>query len=299
MRAFGLFLGILLFALLLGAAVAYPAFRLASHIGPWPFHRVAGRVAMLILATELIWYCRHLNLENRADFGYGLPWRRFLGLCLIWGAIGMATGASGAAFLLGGGLRVAVAGFSPGVATFARLLAVGLGSGIAVALVEETVMRGALQTAVQRESGPWAAVALITPLFAALHFFAKATIAPQELGPGSGFELLVRSFAPLAHPAAVLDSFLAWLAVGLILSLTRVLTGNIAVAIGLHGGWVVVLRMLQGGTGRGPTPSVWVGRFDGLLGYWLLPWAAAIGLALWFTRRAWVPYARAPSRSSL
>ncbi len=39
-----------------------------------------------------------------------------------------------------------------------------------------------------------------------------------------------------------------WLAVGLILSLTRVLTGNIAVAIGLHAGWVVVLRMLQEST---------------------------------------------------
>jgi hypothetical protein len=28
-----------------------------------------------------------------------------------------------------------------------------------------------------------------------------------------------------------------------------------------------------------------------LLGYWLLPWAAAIGLALWLTRSVWVPYA--------
>jgi hypothetical protein len=35
-----------------------------------------------------------------------------------------------------------------------------------------------------------------------------------------------------------------------------------------------------------------VGRFDGLLGYWLLPWGIAIAAALWLTRRAWVPYAR-------
>ena len=105
----------------------------------------------------------------------------------------------------------------------------------------------------------------------------------EQLGPGSGFELLVRSFAPLAHPAAVLDSFLAWLAVGLILSLTRVLTGNIAVAIGLHGGWVVVLRMLQVGTVRGDALGLGrtLRRIAGLLA---VPWAAAIGLALWFTR---------------
>ena len=93
------------------------------------------------------------------------------------------------------------------------------------------------------------------------------------------------------------DSFLSWLIVGLILSLTRVLTGNIAVAIGLHAGWVLVLRMLQEGTNGGEAPlySFWVGRFDGLLGYWLLPWGIGIAAALWFTRALWVPQARSNS----
>jgi hypothetical protein len=54
-----------------------------------------------------------------------------------------------------------------------------------------------------------------------------------------------------------------------------------------------VLCMLQESTvrGGGTAYSGWVGAFDGLLGYWLLPWSAAIGLGLWLTRRAWVPYA--------
>jgi hypothetical protein len=38
--------------------------------------------------------------------------------------------------------------------------------------------------------------------------------------------------------------------------------------------------------------SAWVGSFDGLLGYWMLPWGAAIALAMWLTRRHWVPLAR-------
>jgi membrane protease YdiL (CAAX protease family) len=110
----------------------------------------------------------------------------------------------------------------------------------------------------------------------------------------SGLHLIVLSFAPLSHPALVLDSFLSWLLLGLILSLTRVLTGNIAVAIGLHAGWVVVLRMLQESTVKGDSPAyaAWVGQFDGLLGYWLLPWGVAIAAALWLTRSAWVPAAR-------
>jgi membrane protease YdiL (CAAX protease family) len=207
--------------------------------------------------------------------------------------IGMMTAVAGAAFLLRSHLRVVDAGVTFDAASVARLLLSGLASGIAVALIEETVMRGAMHTAIERESGPWAAALLTAPLFAALHFFAKASIPANELGWGSGFDLLLRSFEPLSHPLGVLDSFLAWLAVGLILSMTRVLTGNIAVAIGLHAGWVVLLRILQLSTVRGTSAYAgWVGQFDGLVGYWLLPWGAALALALWLTRHSWAPNAR-------
>jgi len=135
---------------------------------------------------------------------------------------------------------------------------------------------------------------LTAPLYAVLHFTAKSRIAPSDLGWGSGFDVLLHSFSPLAQPSLVFDSFLSWLIVGLILSYTRAVTGNIAVAIGLHAGWVVVLRMLQQGTGGGQAPaySFWVGRLDGLLGLWMVPWGLAIAIALWFTRARWVPAAR-------
>ncbi len=299
MRAFGLFLVVFVMAGVIGACLAYPAYELTSTFAGWAFHRVAGRITMGVLVIELLWLCRGIGLHTRRDFGYGLPWRRFVSQSLLWGLAGMASAALGATFLLGTGLRVASPDFVPSAASLLKLLLLGVSSGIAVALLEETVMRGAMHTAVQRESGPWAAALSIAPLFAALHFFAKARIAPEQLGWGSGFTLLARSFAPLAHFSLVFDAFLSWLAVGLILSYTRVLTGNIAVAIGLHAGWVVVLRMLQEATVRGTTPAygAWVGKFDGLLGLWLLPWAAAIGFALWCTRGTWVPHASGASAS--
>ena len=206
----------------------------------------------------------------------------------------MATACVGAAFLLATGLRLRDPEFIASASSFAHIFLVGVGSGVSVALLEDTVFRGAMHTAIERESGPWTAALLTAPLFAVLHFFAKARIPAADLGWGSGFDLLQLSFAPLGHPALVFDSFLSWLAVGLILSLTRVLTGNIAVAVGLHAGWVVVLRMLQQATTSGTSPaySAWVGHFDGLLGYWLLPWGTAIAAALWFTRASWVPHAR-------
>ncbi len=299
MRAFGLFLVVFVMAGVIGACLAYPAYELTSTFAAWAFHRVAGRIAMLVLVIELLWLCRRIGLSTRGDFGYGLPWRRFLGQSLLWGLAGMASAALGAAFLLGTGLRVANPDLLPSAASLLKLLLIGVSSGITVALLEETVMRGAMHTAIQRESGPWAAALLTASLFATLHFFAKARIPPEQLNWGSGFTLLARSFAPLAHFSLVFDAFLSWLAVGLILSCTRVLTGNIAVAIGLHAGWVVVLRMLQEGTVRGTSPAyaAWVGKFDGLLGLWLLPWAAAIAVTLWSTRSLWVPHASGASAS--
>ena len=211
MRAFAWFVAALLLAAAALAVFAYPGYLLAAHLGAWPFHRVAGRIAMLILALELVWLARHLGIRSKRDFGYGLPRRRFVVQAALWALAGTATAAAGAAFLLDARLRVAAPGFVPAPATLAHLLAGGLASGIAVALIEETVFRGALHAAIARESGTAAAVLLTAPLFAVLHFFAKASIPPAELGWHSGTDLLVRSFAPLGAPSVVGDAFLAWL----------------------------------------------------------------------------------------
>lgn len=276
------------------AALSYPVFELTTHFANFAFHRVASRIAMLVLIGELVWVCRHLKLTTKRDFGYGLPWRQFLKVSIGWSLIGMGTAALGATFLLGTGLRVIDPAFVISASSLLKIFGVGVASGIAVALLEETVMRGAMHTAIQREAGPWTAALLTAPLFAVLHFFAKVHIPLEEVGWGSGFDLLARSFAPLGHASLVFDSFASWLLLGLILSLTRVLTGNIAVALGLHGGWVIILRMLQEATNGGSAPDwqAWVGRFDGLLGYWLLPWGLAIAVLLWISRTTWVPVAK-------
>jgi membrane protease YdiL (CAAX protease family) len=297
MRAFAWFLGVLVAAGLAAAAIAYPVFELTSRVAPWPFHRVYGRIAMLAAAGALVFWCRRFGVANARGLGYGLPWRRFCAVAALFAALGIVTASAGAAFLLAGGIRVVTDPASlASPAHLAHLALVALSSGLAVALLEETVMRGALHSAIARESGPAAAVWLIAPLFAVLHFFAKTHV--DSPGWTSGFHLLAGSFAPLGNLSAVQDSLLAWAAVSLVLSLTRILTGNIAVAVGLHAGWVVVLRLLQEATGSGSAHSAWVGRFDGLVGWWILPWSAAIAVVLWSTRRLWVPYASGELRGA-
>ncbi|HTV97181.1 MAG TPA: CPBP family glutamic-type intramembrane protease [Steroidobacteraceae bacterium] len=289
MRALLSFLCTLVAAGIAAAAVAYPVYELTSRVASWPFHRVYARLAMLAGVVMLVWLCRRLKVTSRRDLGYGLPWRRFLAVTSIFGALGIVTAGVGAVFLLAEGVRVVNDPALLSAPRLARLVLIALSSGIAVALIEETVMRGALHSAIARESGEWRALLWIAPLFAVLHFFAKAHVDAPDWS--SGLRLLAQSFAPLGDPARVYDAFLAWMALSLVLSLTRVLSGNIAAAIGLHAGWVMVLRFLQESTGSSGLHSVWVGRLDGLLGLWILPWCGAIGLALWLTRGAFARYA--------
>src|ERR1700733_7233625 len=115
MRAFACFLAVIILAGCIGAVIAYPAYEVSLSFASWAFHRVASRIAMLILLVELVWLCRYLNLRQKSDFGYGLPWQRFLRTSLLWGLIGIATACLGAAFLLVTHLRVRSLEFIPSV----------------------------------------------------------------------------------------------------------------------------------------------------------------------------------------
>jgi membrane protease YdiL (CAAX protease family) len=198
-RAFAWFTGLLLLAMLGAALLAYPAYELVAGAG-WRFDRIASRVAMLLLLLELLWLCRRLGIRSKADFGYDLPWRQFLTQALCWGAIGVLTGGLGAVYLLASGLRAPVPGFSPGIGACAHLFLIGLGSGVTVALIEETVMRGGLHTAIARESGQVAAALLTATLFACCTSSPRRALRPISSPGTAASTCCLRSVGPLLHP---------------------------------------------------------------------------------------------------
>jgi hypothetical protein len=78
-------------------------------------------------------------------------------------------------------------------------------------------------------------------------------------------------------------------AVGMFLSLVRERNGNIALALGLHAGWVMVIKVGQYLTALHPDAPLaqLVGSYDGIIG-WLA--AAWISLLAWlYTRRSPAP----------
>lgn len=287
MRAFAWFFGLILLGLAGIAALAWPLYELVTPAIDAPFHRVASRTGMLILLIGFIVVARRLALSDRTSLGYGLPRRRFFAEAGIGLALGVATMLPIVLVMIALDLRVLRDGVTLDVATFANLALKGLTSGIAVALIEETFLRGAMHSGIQRESGARLAVLLTALVYSATHFIGKYRIPADEVGPGSGLDLLAGSLAKFGDPAAMADAFLCLFAVGVLLGMVRTLTGNIAACIGLHAGWVWVITFVRETSLRDESSPLafLLSTFDGMVGWLVLGWTLVIGGALWWFYR--------------
>jgi membrane protease YdiL (CAAX protease family) len=288
MRAFAWFL--LLFAAALAAIAlgSYPAWLLLHPHFDFPFHRIGERVGMLALLVGFVAVARRLNLADRASLGYGLPRRQFLHELGVGLGLGVLTMGAIVGVMTALGLLdwTRASAFTAGA--LSRLILVRALSGLAVALIEETFLRGAMYTAIARQSGARAAVLLTALVYAATHFFASYHIAAAQVTPWSGLALLAGTLHAFANPAAIFDAFVALFAVGVVLGLVRVATGNIAACIGLHAGWVwVMLVVHELSAARAGAPlGFLLSRFDGFVGWLVVIACAAMAWPLWRFYRA-------------
>jgi uncharacterized protein len=287
MRTFATFLGLFLVAFGVVALFAYPAWLLLHPHFDFPFHRIAERIGMLGLLVGFVLVARRLGLADRASLGYGAPRRVFVREWAIGLGLGVVTmsGVIGVMAALGMLEWRTDAVFAAGA--LAKLVVARLLSGVAVALIEETFLRGAMFTGIQRESGTRAAVILTAILYAASHFFGKFRIPPEQVTAWSGVDLLAGTLHAFANPLWMADAFLCLAAVGVVLAVVRALTGNIAAGLGLHAGWVWVMLVEHELAQPVPTSPLrfLVSQFDGFVGWLVLAWTIPMGIALWWFYR--------------
>lgn len=283
MRAFAWFLGLFLVAFGAVALFAYPAWLLLHPHFDFPFHRIGERVGMLALAASFVLIARRLGLADRASLGYGVPRREFIRELIVGLVLGVATMLAGVGVMAVLGLLEWRQDAAFGAAALAKLVKSGLTAGLAVALIEETFVRGAMFTAIQRESGTRAAVILTSVLYSASHFFAKVRIPPEQVTAWSGVDLITRTLDLFAHPLAIADAFLCFAAVGVVLALVRAITGNIAATLGLHAGWVWIIQIAHGLSqpASGSPLRILLSQFDGFVGWFVLAWTIPMGFVLW------------------
>ena len=275
MRAALWFLAAILGTLLIAALLGWPVWQVAHAWQPeWPFHKVVSRFWQLLLLVGLVLAVRRLGLRGRDDWGYGLERGPFIRQLLAGLAIGLATMLPMTIAMQALGLLVWRPDFT--ATLLLNGIAAGALTGLAVAIVEETFFRGLMFRAVLRESGLAAALWSTALLYSAIHFLARARIPQVEIGWDSGIALLGSAFSRYADPASIVDSFVTLLLVGLILGLVRHRTGSIAAGIGLHMGWVWVIKSTTSVTDLDANArwSFLVGSFDGYTGWLVAGWAA-------------------------
>jgi membrane protease YdiL (CAAX protease family) len=288
MRAFVWFLGLVALGLAAIALFTYPAWLLLHPHFDFPFHRIGERIGMLALLGGFLAVARRLNLADRVSLGYGLARRAFLRELGVGAVLGCATMLAVVALMGALGLRdwTPLGVLSGGA--WAKLVVQAALSALTVALIEETFLRGAMHTAIERQSGPRVAVLLTAALYAATHFFASYHISAQQVTPWSGLALLAGTLHAFAAPVTILDAFLALFAVGVVLGGVRVATGNIAACIGLHAGWVwIMLIAHELSAPRRTAPlGFLLSRFDGFVGWLVLAATLAMAVPLWRFFRA-------------
>jgi len=250
-------------------------------------HKIISRGGLLLALFGAYYFLKWQRLADRDSLGYGLPAADFRRAMLRGFAVGVVI-----LCCLSLAQVVLELRFFPEDGTgrpLLKVIAQGLLGGLAVGFIEETFFRGALYSAVRRSAGLAAAVVLPSLLFAAVHF-----IKPQPFPPGSEITLansltsLAGAIPNLFQPNH-LDSFAALLMVGVFLSLVRHVTGSIAWCIGLHAGWVLVIKLTLAYTLLDEkSPYVFlVGDYDDLIGWLAAAWLGllSIGLMAWHRRR--------------
>jgi len=283
-RAFAIFTGLIALGLAGIAILGYPAWLVIS---PWldhpKFHRIASRVGMGLLTVGFIIAVRRLKIADRQSLGFGLPTGEFIAEVFKALLLGAALMMPALITMLLLDMRELV-GEPLSVTQWALLILGAVITGLTVALIEETFLRGAMQFAITRESGVRIAIILTSLVYAATHFMGRYRVKAADVNAGSGIDMLAYTLADFSRPLYFVDAFLCLVAVGVLLGMARVYTGNIAASIGLHAGWVAVIYVVKETSRREmESPLRWMlSEADGFVGWLVLAWTMLIGVVLYF-----------------
>jgi uncharacterized protein len=274
-----LLLGCLLISSLLLPWLA-PLF--ASAIGLTP-DRTLYRFAMLLGLIGLPWMLRRLKLNGREAMGFrrephgtahALMNGMLIGMLILIGLIGGQI-ASGA--------RVVVLGHSSHqIWDIVRVALSGAVGGLLVGLIEEFFFRGPMHTGARRSLGFWP-VALLTGLFYSLvHFIRPLPFGDAPVDIANALHSMFGGLAQLDRLDQHFDRFVALWIAGIFLSMVRERTGNILWAIGIHAGWVAIIKLGKLLTDADPhATTAYLISSDGVTGWLSSIWMGAIALIYW------------------
>ena len=271
------FLLYLILASLLSALLYFPVYLALSAIWEIRPDRVFYRLVMIISVLGFWPFVKFLDMNNRSALGYSLQHGRYLQTLGTGFGIGVVIMTVTASLLVVFGARFPD---PEGIylSTIAAALFTGLLSGIVVAVIEESFFRGALQHGMRRQSSLLLSLIGVNLFYAAVHFTRPPLVTDAtSLDWSSGWGMLAGMFHKFADFTDFADSFITLFVAGLLLSLIRERTGNIIICIGIHAGWVLMIRLTREVTNvaSGTPAAQLIGSYDYITG-----WVATLVLGL-------------------
>ena len=267
---------------------SYPLFLALGWLGWQPaFHKLVLRVVELCALGGLWPLLASLDLRGGSAWGFGgRPGARAGSVATGVGfgfAVGVASLGALVAVLLAAGIRVPIEAEQ----SLVELLAGAMVAAVAVAVVEEIWFRGGLHSAFESMWGSAAAIGGASLCYAGVHFIRPdVSVAVPDLDWSSGFVVIAGSFGRYADPGN-LDAFAALASAGLVLGLVRRQSRRIAECIGIHAGWVLVIKVTREASATDANSSIGflVSRYDGVVGWLAFAWFSILIALYWRHRR--------------
>lgn len=289
MRTLVIFGSYLAYVFIVGSFIAYPLYELVqfifpegSYIAEKPFGKVANRGYMLVAAIGLYPLWKAFDCQNKKDLGFDISKPDFFKETKIGLVYGIFSLVALAFFIVILGIRPLEddATFMKGLMAVIKFIP----GALALAFIEEIFFRGILLRSMSRTLSPVKAIIITSIIFSSVHFLRNKTDGTMtELHWLSGFEYLNTTLVNYTDPK-IIGSWLTLFACGVFLSFISLHHGNIARCIGVHLGWVLILRIVKKLTDDDQTsPYFWmVGSYDKITGYLSFFIITIMCFSLWF-----------------
>lgn len=270
MRILFAFIVLLMLALIIGATISYPAYIFLANWFEPEFESVANRVVLLSALILIFLAMRKLGFKSWQEIGYDsnkMDFWKNLSVGFGYGILIMSPVIAGLLFTKN---RIIDLDLDWYLASIFTLLLTALMAGFVVSLIEETLIRGAMFTAVRKQSSVLFAIVTTSFIYAFVHFLKpEIEISADEISWLSGFILLKSAFIPFLSPTNIVDSFIALFLAGTLLAIIKARTNKLALCIGMHAGWVFVIKVFKRVTESNYSSefAFLTGSYDKVIGY--------------------------------
>lgn len=272
---------VIIMAFVCAALLSFPAYMFLQTFTDIPFHKITSQLSSLFGLAFIFVYLYINKILDRETAGFNFTQASLRQDVLIGIIMGTSIMLVLALVMLLLGMLVPEPELDISLHFIASVLISAILSGIMVALIEETLYRGALLGGLCKTTNIITGVIISSVIYSAVHFI-KFPKVPDgtDINWMTGFIILSDSFHRLAEPA-IIDSFLALFAFGVLLALVRLNRKNIIQCMGIHAGVVIAIKIIRDFTdyAHGNSFEFLSNRYDHLLGYLTLSWLIVIIVA--------------------